>query len=78
MFHSLTLTKQILAVCSYTLEKHSAKGGRKCSSGGTVGTGSTGTVLGVTPWLKGSQASAWDGRDGTAVNHSLTHQGKRG
>lgn len=77
MFHSLTLTKQILAVCSYTLKKHSANGSKKRSSGGTAGSGTMGTIQGVTPWLKSSKAPAWDGGDRIAADHSL-FQGKCG
>lgn len=63
MFHSLTLTKQILAVCSYVLEKRSANGGRKRSSvghGGSYGHCPRGNTLSQE---QQSPSMGWCGRN---------------
>lgn len=65
MFHSLTLTKQILAVCSYTLKKRSANGSRKRSSGGHGGQRHYGHHPGGNTLAEEQQSPSlgWQGRD---------------
>lgn len=64
MFHSLTLTKQILAVCSYTLKKHSANGGKR-SSGGHGGQRHYGHYPRSNTFAEEQQSSSlgWRGQD---------------
>jgi len=76
VFHSLTLAKQILTVCSYTLEKCSPDGGSECSSGGSAGTRCAGAAprLGTGPQPLPGQAWPTDALEVVLPSwHPLRH-----